>query len=185
MRKIKISKKGIYIISSFIILSVAFLFFIYAPKRRQANLLKKQLVDIQQELESIVGAPSNGSSLKKFIGALREKTEYLNNMFPATEEEAIKNLSRLASRYRLNILSVNSTLEDIDAKELVSLKDKTIKKVYLDISLVGDYMSLGRFLYDTRENFKNFVALDKLQIEKPSAANKLKIELKLSLYLII
>lgn len=187
MIKIKFSKKGLYIIISFIIATFLFFSFVYLPKVRQLRKIEARLENVQPELKDMEERSSKDVDLSVFMGGLKERVKFLNGKFPPSEEEAIKDMSKLASRYGLEVVSIKNSVENLDPKKeaFMSIPGKKVKKAYLDIYILGDYLQLGRFLQKVREEFKNFVALDKLHIEKLPGKNRLEIQIKFFLYLIV
>ena len=73
---------------------------------------------------------------------------------------------------------------DPKKEAFMSIPGRNVKKVYLDIYILGGYIELGQFLQEIRENFKNFVGLDELHIEKLSTGDRLKIQIRFFMYLI-
>lgn len=187
MAKIKISQKGLYAGISFIIASFLFFSFLYLPKARELEELKEWMQTIDSELSDIEGLTSNGVSLPEFIGELQKKVQFLNDKFPSSEREAMKGLSKLASQHGLEVISIKSSIEGLGKKKaaFMSMRGRNVKKAYLDIDISGGYIQLGRFLEEARKEFKNFVALDRLFIKKTTNGERLKIQVRFFLYLMI
>lgn len=185
MKRIIFLKKRVFVISIFIITSIVFFSFIYIPQRKELNKLRQNLNIIQEELREISGTDSEKMSLFEFIMILNKKAELLKEKFPQSEAGVIKEISKLVSKCKMDIVFIKGSPKDLDSEEKnIFAVDETVKKVYMDINMKGSYIQLGNFLEKARKEFKIFTVLDKLYIKKIPDTDKLGIRIRLFFYIV-
>ena len=187
MLKLKFSKKATVTIVVFLIISGIFLWFVYLPKKDRLKQAKTKLESLQKELKDMEQLLSRGDSVADIMGASQEKRELLEEKFPSSEEVAITGISKLAAKYDISILSINSSVQDIDPVEELGrdIPGKEVKKASFNILILGSYFQLEEFLKELREDFEILVILDSLGISKSSTPDKLRVSMKLYLYLMV
>jgi len=186
MIKKEFSKKEIFVILPFLILTILFLPFLYLSRSWKLKKIKEDLNIVQREVKELSGLTKDDASLGKFVLALKAKTKALREKLPKSGEEAIKGLTKLALEHGLTIISITNSFKELETKKekLIFSSNKKIKKVYLEMQAEGNFLQLGKFLQALREEFELFTILNKLSIKGPHVDDKLKIQIELHFYLV-
>lgn len=185
IKNIKLSKKDISIITIFFAVTILFLF-IYLPQVSRVKSLRIKLSGLENQILEVPGQDPSSKQALEFIKALENEIDYIYNKFPAVRESVMRQFSDLASRNDIDIISIRSSLGEIDPRyenEVLSF-NKNLKKVYLDVYAKGEYTEFGKFLQALREEFDVFTVVDRLYMEKFRQNDKLLTEMKVSFYIL-
>ena len=116
------SHKKVLLITFVVIVSFClFWFFIFVPSKIKVDSMRSELVGIQErikQIQEITGSPQKG------IKEVRDYYQTLSSFFPEKEEEALKQLSYLAKKHDVEIISIQpESKRDYPTGELGKIKE--------------------------------------------------------------
>ncbi|MFH1360212.1 MAG: hypothetical protein ABIJ41_04145 [Candidatus Omnitrophota bacterium] len=162
--------------------------FFYVPVKRRLRELKAdydQTLSHIQRIESIFGGSEN---MNEGLSRIEERRRELDAKFPLKEEEALKMLSDFARDLNMEMISIEpqpkTIFLDKNGSE-VSIEGKTVKKVFVSLSMKGGFRECVGYLEMLKESLQAFVTIESLDVQKSgSGSAKLVINLDLNIYLL-
>ena len=191
MPNIVITKRQKKILLAVGIVTVALVFFvifIYIPMKKRLIESKDKLYAVEADIQKIREIAGEGTSVEGAISALKHKLEDLDEKFPEKEEVILRELSGLASRLDIEVVSTKPQKKRCinEIKGIpISISACVVQEMPISMSLKATYKSLGDFIKALTEDFVIFVAVDNVRMDKPidNAQRLLNIELELHAYL--
>lgn len=192
MDKIKITKKQkniLMIVGIIVSAFIVFIVLIYIPLKSQLIRVKKEYYDIESEIKTIKNIAGKDKPLEEAIGLFKTKLDTLEKQFPEKEEIILRELSGLAGRLDIEVVSIKPerkrVIRDLNGIPL-SIKGCYVEEMSVSMSLKAPYKTMGQFFKNLYEDFPIFVKIENINITKVGDKEKthLDVELSLSTYLI-
>ena len=189
MQKINSPQKKIIFITLIIIFTfMIFWFFIYLQSNNVVHKIKAELAGLETQLLEIETAMSEGRSMQENITLLIDRARELENKFPGGEENGLSEISDLANKLNIEIISFKpqpkTEFIGQDGQGIV-IEGKTCRRLAVSIGMRCAFGDLVKYITALSDKLPVFVSIDNLKINKDnSGAAKLNIVLELSLYLL-
>lgn len=192
MDRMRITKrqKKIFVIVGIVGSAFAvFILLIYLPLRSELAQLKNEFYKIESEVNEIKKIAKEGETLEEAIASLKDKLVSIDNKFPEQDEVILRELSGLASRLGIEVVSIKpqkkKTIQEINQAP-VSIKGCSVEEMPVSMSLKAPYKTMGEFFKILKDDFPVFVRVDTLRMGKSGdkAKNILNVDLNLDTYLI-
>lgn len=182
-------KKILFIVGIVLAAFIIFLAFIYLPSRRELNKARKELKSAELELETIKTLTGKDVPLEKAIVLLKERLDNLDKKFPEKEEIILRDLSALAAKMDIKLMSMRPTkkkaVESINGLP-VNIKGCFVQEMQVSMDMQTSYKRLGEFFRVLKEEFPIYVRIDKLNMTKVNEKmpGLLNVNISLDTYLI-
>lgn len=181
-------QKKILIITSIIIgLFLIFYIFIYLPAKNTVELLKAELLQIEDEINTTKTIIGKDKPLESGLSVMQKQLEELDRRFPDSEEETLQMISNLAYKSEVNITSIKPQPKSLFLDKngnMVRIGDKLCHKMPISMAVRSTYKKLGKFLEALRQNIPHLLTVEKLRIAKDSGQDGLRADINLTMYLL-
>jgi len=172
-------RKILYIAGIILISLFLFSFLIFIPQRRKLADIKNKLRLAEAKIAQI-SALTKGQDLGLAVRQLNQQFIAASKRLPQ-QEAALSFLAENARRHKIGVKNI-SLGEGVFIKNKVSPGDLEI--IPVNMSLSGDYRSLGEFLQVLDSDQSILVKIKKLEIRSKAIGDpQLEINLQLSAYL--
>lgn len=180
-------KQTIIIVTGTILLTMLLLLlFIYLPKKREIIELKKKITDIEREIQGIQGVGAEKEGLDEIIAKYNNKLKELEKSLPGKEEETLRNLSNLASKLGIEVLSINPQKAEI-CDLPINVKGYICKEMKISMELKTSFKVLGEYLRLLQYGFPTVLRINSYYIKKEGekyGISVLSVTLKLTMYML-
>ena len=152
----KIMYAGLIVLGSILL----FLILVYLPQSRRLSSIMRQIRDADSQIAEIKKI-TEGRDLNEAVRELSFKLNASKNILPLSEEPIISKLSETADRLKIN-------LKNVDPLDKVLLGGKIlgyeVDELPIEISLSGEYRSIGEFVDIILNHFPALIKLDRISI---------------------
>lgn len=180
-------KQTIIIVAGTILLTILlFSLFIYLPKKREIIELKKKLTDIEREIQGIQGVGAEKEGLDEIIAKYNNKLKELEKRLPGKEEETLRDLSNLASKLGIEVLSINPQKAEI-CDLPINVKGYICKEMKISMELKTSFKVFGEYLRLLQYGFPTVFRINSYDIKKEGekyGTSVISVTLKLTMYML-
>jgi len=176
----------------FYIVALAFLIFIvfiYLPLNKRLSMLKNELHSIEMQVSQIKKAVGEGRPLEEAITFFKNRLEILDRKFPDKDETILRELSTLAVKTGVEVVSMRpqkkKIIQDINGLP-IKINVCYVQEMPITMNLKAPYKTIGEFVKLLREDFPVFVRIDMVHMQRAEApaGGALDVTLDLDTYLI-
>lgn len=178
------------IIVAFIVVSVFLLFvlLVYRPAKDKVKLIKAELSSLNSQIVYIEGLIGKDKPLHVGIELLQEKLQELEYKFPQKEEETLKQLSDLARKLNIEVITTSpQPKKDFldENNKMKKIEGKVFRTVVVGLKIQCFYKDLVKYVESLKKDISTFVSIEKLKIDKSaSGGSKLGVTLQINLYIL-
>lgn len=182
IKNLSVQQKKILYIAGIILFSLfLFCFFIFIPLQKKLANIKNKLRTAEAKIAEISALTKN-QDLGAAVKAFNQQFLDMSARLPQQEEAVLSFLAENARKLKVEVKNI-SLGEGIFVKDKVPVGN--LEVIPVNMSLGGDYRSLGEFLSILDSDKSILVKLKKLEIKSKGPGNpQLDIDLQLSAYLL-
>ncbi len=158
------------------------------PRWIHLQNIKAEFLKMQRQIHQVESVLTQGSPLEEQIRFFDHRNKYINNAFPAKEEETLGKLSDMARKYRLQVSTVRiQPVEPFLNSEQneVMIDGKKCQTIIIAIQMSGSFKDFVDYLEHVKNSLPAYVTVERLDLQKQGTSPPaLNILLELKLYLL-
>lgn len=186
MKTLKHHQKLIITIGGMLLTALIFWFYIYLPKKKQVQELKEKLNDIKLEIAKVEGTEGQKEGLDIVLARYNKELIECEKILPSKEEETLRELSILASRLGIEVLSIIPSIAETSDLPVV-VEGYTVKELPISVELKTSFRVFGEYARLLQNEFPTVLQIDSFFIKKEGekqGVSILRISLKLTIYML-
>lgn len=178
------SHKKILVVGLIVIVCFCLLwFFIFIPSKKKVTDIQLELLAIQEKIGQIEKIAGPSQTIDRGIKDAKARYQRLNSLFPDKEEEALKQLSHLAKKYNIEIISLNPHEKKLCSAGLIDdIEGKKCHRVFVSMQIRAFYKGLVGYIEALKESLPAFISIETLKIRKFNPAVQLDVLLEFNVY---
>jgi Tfp pilus assembly protein PilO len=181
------TKQSKIFLEAFVIISIiaAVFVFMYWPQKRKADTLHDTIARLSKETIEIKSTADEGQSLQEVMSFLEKQLGYLEQRFPPREEHIIKDISRLANEFGIEIVSI-SPKEKKAVEGFQKIEGNVCFELPITLNINCDFKALIDYLQELSVNSTPLITINQVSIARATGIGRsgLQINLDLSAYLL-
>ncbi len=166
------NKKQLLSISAIVFVVLILFVFAYIPQHQKVSSLKKQVQDIDEQINLTKSILGDMKRLGPFLGQMQQEMKRFEDRLPTTKEIASV-VSELSNRFKkassLEVLSIRLQkplpVLDNDYKP-VYMDGKPLNKIEIELKFRATYEDLAEYIRKVQDSPKTLASIDSIKISK-------------------
>ena len=157
------------------------------PKKKEVQVLQKEVQEYNEKLASVTLSLTGLNTLKKRVEEKRKQKESLTGRIADARQVTLllDQMGKESQRNKIDLvqLTINEPSPGGQAEEKEKSKSGSIKKVVLNVGLLGDYGTVGPYL-ESIQTLPIFMEIERVGIQrKEETFPKLEVTLQQNLFI--